>query len=116
MTIFNKVQTKAETRIQEIAEIISELRDPLYTTQAQELLQQPFPQQQQQQQLETVEEEDDRMDITMEEMTEKEREEELKRVQAEAKRNEENLRKKRVIAVIKIYAAKVLRQNQHQKS
>jgi len=114
MTIFNKVQTKAETRIQEIAEIISELRDPLYTTQAQELLQQPFPQQQQQ--LETVEEEDDRMDITMEEMTEKEREEELKRVQAEAKRNEENLRKKRVIAVIKIYAAKVLRQNQHQKS
>jgi hypothetical protein len=91
MTIFNKVQTKVDIRIQELAEIISELRDPLYSTQTQEMLQQQPPQQEQQ--LETAEEEEDeRMDITSEGMTE----EELKRVQAEAKRNEESLRKKRV--------------------
>ena len=47
MTIFNKVQAKVDTRIQEIAEIISELRDPLYSTQTQDLQQQPSPQQQQ---------------------------------------------------------------------
>ena len=97
MKIYNKIQKSSETRIQEVAEIISELRDPLYSTQTQHMQQQPPQQQQQQQlQLETIQEEDEGMDITLEEMTEKEREEELKRTQAEAKRNEENLRKKRV--------------------
>jgi hypothetical protein len=103
MKIYNKIQKKAETRIQEVAEIISELRDPLYSTQTQHMQQQPpqqQQQQQQQQQLETIQEEDERMDITLEEMTEKEREEELRRTQAEAKRNEENLRKKRVSEII----------------
>ena len=36
------------------------------------------------------------MDMTLDEMNEKEREDEMKRLQAEAKRNEEALRKKRV--------------------
>lgn len=93
MKIYNKIQKNVEIRISEVAEIISELRDPLYSTQTQHMQQQPP---QQHQQLETIQEEDERMDITFEEMTEKEREEELRRTQAEAKRNEEDLRKKRV--------------------
>ena len=39
MKIYNKVQVKAETRIMEIAEIISDLRDPLITTTQKETLQ-----------------------------------------------------------------------------
>lgn len=38
MKIYNKVQVKAETRIMEIAEIISDLRDPLITTTQKETL------------------------------------------------------------------------------
>ena len=93
MKIYNLVQKDVNTRISEIAEIISDLRDPLISTQSQHMQQQPSPQQQQQPQ---EEEEPNQMDMTLDEMNEKEREEEMKRLQVEAKRNEEALRKKRV--------------------
>ena len=94
MKIYNSVQKNVETRIAEIAEIISDLRDPLFSTQSQQQqLQQPEPQVAQPEQPEVEEEE---MNVTMEELSELEREEELKKTQAEAKRNEEALRKKRV--------------------
>ena len=94
MKIYNLVQKDVNTRISEIAEIISDLRDPLISTQSQHMQQQPSPQQHQQQPQE--EEEPNQMDMTLDEMNEKEREEEMKRLQVEAKRNEEALRKKRV--------------------
>ena len=92
MKIYNLVQKDVNTRISEIAEIISDLRDPLISTQSQHMQQQPSPQQQQPEE----EEEPNQMDMTLDEMNEKEREEEMKRLQVEAKRNEEALRKKRV--------------------
>ena len=96
MKIYNSVQKDVNTRITEIAEIISDLRDPLISTQSQHMQQQPSPQQQPQQQREEEEEQPNQMDMTLDEMNEKEREEEMKRLQVEAKRNEEALRKKRV--------------------
>jgi hypothetical protein len=92
MKIYNSVQKNVDTRITEIAEIISDLRDPLFSThsQQQQLLQ-PLPQEPQPQQDESEE-----MNVTVEGLSEKEREEELKKAQAEAKKNEEALRKKRV--------------------
>ena len=98
MKIYNVVQKNPETRIQEIAEIISDLRDPLISSQQLQQLQQQQLQQQQQEQLQQQQQqqEQDRLNQTMEEMSEMEREEERKRAEVETKRNEEALRKKRV--------------------
>ena len=102
MKIYNVVQKNPETRIQEIAEIISDLRDPLISSQQLQLLQQQqlqqehVQQQQQLQQQQQQQKEQDQLNQTVEELNEKEREEEKKRAEAEAKRNEEALRKKRV--------------------
>ena len=94
MKIYNSIQKNVDTRITEIAEIISDLRDPLFSThsQQQQLLQ-PLPQEPQPQ---PQQDESEEMNVTVEGLSEKEREEELKKAQAEAKKNEEALRKKRV--------------------
>ena len=95
MKIYNNLEKDADVRIREIAEIISDLRDPLTSTQPFQANSKPLTQNVEPKETSPVKVEDDDDEELVAALTAKEHEEIAKKSQTEARKNEEALRKKR---------------------
>jgi hypothetical protein len=99
MKIYNNLEKDSNVRIREIAEIISDLRDPLTASQPFQPNSKPVTDNEDPKETskrKAEEDEEEEMDVASIASTAKDREEVAKKAQTEARKNEEALRKKRV--------------------
>lgn len=97
MKIYNNLEKDSDVRIREIAEIISDLRDPLTASQPFQTNSKPVTESMEKKETspQKVEDGKDEDEELVAALTAKEREEIAKKSQTEARKNEEALRKKR---------------------